>query len=64
VSLRLSFRAVDSFWNWLIDTPNPADPVPIPVKRPSPTTRGVRLTSLFEHIKLTMGTGMISELIV
>jgi hypothetical protein len=62
--LRLSFRAVDSFWNWLIDTPNPVDPVSILVRRPSPTTRGVRPKSVFVHIKLTMGTGIISESIV
>jgi hypothetical protein len=64
MTLRLSFKSSDIFWNCLIDTPILADPVQIPVNRPSPTTRGVRPVSLFVHIKLIMGTGIISELIV
>jgi hypothetical protein len=55
---------VDSSGNWLIGNPNLANPVPIPVKRPSPTTKGMKPISLFVCIKLTMGTGMISELIL
>jgi hypothetical protein len=62
ISLRLSFTASDSFWKWLIDTLRLADPVPSLVRRPSPTTKLVRLMSLFVCIKLTMG--MISELLM
>jgi hypothetical protein len=45
MSIRLSFRASDSFWNWLIDISSPVDPVPILVRRPSPTMKRVRQIS-------------------